>query len=79
MDEPCVGMPGGNGALHPGAVERLREPEPAREVLSCAHIVAREDVQPAEASQEGVLSALAPDPGDLRQGLDHMLVVACPE
>src|SRR6266566_1381151 len=62
VDEPGERVPGAHSGLNAGVVERPAAVEPAREVVAGAYVVPREDMQPPEPAQQGVLGRPATDP-----------------
>lgn len=67
VDHPRIWLPARHGARDRIVVERRRQPEPARQVVARPNVIAREDVQAPEPTQEFVLRAPASDPVQAHQ------------
>jgi hypothetical protein len=67
VDHPCIRLPAGHGASNRVIVEGRGEAEPARQVVARPNVIAGEDVQAPEPTQEHVLRAPASDPVQAHQ------------
>ena len=53
-------------AAHPGIIKRCSQLQPALQIVASLHIVAGEQIYPADTSKERILGCPAPDPLHLK-------------